>query len=209
MKNNQTFIHGIFIFFLVVLSACGNSPNESKVTSDKQGQNEELTQHQKEDSSTHENDSTMDDKSSGQLESENNEKINTKQSTEEDTSTKTTGLKKDYLYLLNKTKTEVEQMRSNPIDESTFALKEIEGNVFEKWDGLLNEVYNVLKKQLPEGEMEQLRNEQREWIDYRNESAKEASLKYKDGTMEQLEYVKVENDLTEDRCYELVEKYME
>ena len=76
------------------------------------------------------------------------------------------------------------------------------------WDGLLNEIYAVLEEQLPVEEMEQLRKEQREWIANRDAAAKEASLKYEGGTMEQLEYVAVANKLTEERCFELVEKYM-
>lgn len=62
---------------------------------------------------------------------------------------------------------------------------------------MLNEIYEVLKHQLPTEEMHHLRKEQREWIDYRDNTAKEASLKYKGGTMEQYEYVRVENNLTE------------
>ncbi len=73
---------------------------------------------------------------------------------------------------------------------------------------MLNEIYGVLEETLPTEEMEQLRIEQREWLDYRDNTAKEASLQYKGGTMEQYEYVRVENNLTQERCFELVENYM-
>jgi uncharacterized protein YecT (DUF1311 family) len=99
-------------------------------------------------------------------------------------------------------------MRNNPIDDTTFALKKVEGDAYDRLDGLLNEIYGVLKKQLPVDVMDELRKEQREWLDYRDKSAKEASLKYEGGTMEQYEYVTVENNLTEERCFELVEDYM-
>ncbi|ASK64464.1 hypothetical protein CFK37_18245 [Virgibacillus phasianinus] len=56
--------------------------------------------------------------------------------------------------------------------------------------------------------MDQLRKEQRQWIEYRDNTAKEASLKYEGGTMEQYEYVREENNLTEGRCFELVKEYM-
>ncbi|MEH7347022.1 lysozyme inhibitor LprI family protein, partial [Bacillus sp. JJ1532] len=72
----------------------------------------------------------------------------------------------------------------------------------------LNEVYGVLKEQLTTEEMNQLRKEQRNWITYRDDTALEASLKYQGGTMEHLEYVAVLANLTEERCYELVEDYM-
>ncbi|MCM3029583.1 lysozyme inhibitor LprI family protein [Niallia sp. MER 6] len=88
-------------------------------------------------------------------------------------------------------------------------MKKVEGDRYDTWDGLVNEIYGVLQKQLPSDEMEQLRNEQRKWIEYRDSTAKAASLKYEGGTMEELEYVAVLGNLTEERCFELVEKYMQ
>ena len=76
------------------------------------------------------------------------------------------------------------------------------------WDALLNEVYGVLKEQLSTEEMDQLRTEQRNWIKHRDETALKASLKYKGGTQEHLEYVAVLANLTEERCYQLVANYM-
>jgi uncharacterized protein YecT (DUF1311 family) len=116
--------------------------------------------------------------------------------------------KKEYLKKLNDTKKEQDDIRRNSKGEITYVLKKVEGDRFDVWDGLLNEIYEVLQKQLPSKEMEQLRKEQRKWITYRDKSAKEASLKYKGGTMEQLEYTTVLNNLTEERCFELVENYM-
>lgn len=117
--------------------------------------------------------------------------------------------KDEYLDKLNDTKEETDEMQENPRDDTTFALKEVEGNRYDIWDEMLNDIYGVLEEQLPSEEMEQLRTEQKEWLDYREQTAKEASLEYEGGTMELLEYVKVENDLTEERSYELVEEYME
>ena len=93
-------------------------------------------------------------------------------------------------------------------DSSTYALKAVENERWETWDELLNEIYGVLKEQLLPDEMEQLREEQRDWIKFRDERALESSLQYKGGTMEQLEYVIVLANLTEERCFELVENYM-
>lgn len=112
----------------------------------------------------------------------------------------------EYLQKLNATKKELEEVE--PTDSSTYALKAAENARWETWDNLLNEIYGVLKEQLPPEEMDQLREEQRNWLTYRDETALEASLKYKGGTMEHLEYVSVLANLTEERCYELVEKYM-
>ena len=93
-------------------------------------------------------------------------------------------------------------------DSSNYALKKVENERWELWDKLLNEIYGVLEEQLSQEEMDQLRAEQRNWLKYRDDSALEASQKYKGGTQEQLEYVAVLANLTEQRCYELVENYM-
>lgn len=113
-----------------------------------------------------------------------------------------------YLEKVNDTKKETDNIRENPSDESTYALKNAEGDIYVIWDERLNEVYTILEEQLPAEEMDQLREEQREWIKHRDHTAKEASLKYEGGTMEQLEYVMTENKLTEERSFELVEEYM-
>ena len=76
-------------------------------------------------------------------------------------------------------------------DSSTFALKKVENDRWEMWDALLNEVYGVLREQLTTEEMDQLRTEQRNWLKQRDDTALEASLKYKGGTEEHLEYVAV------------------
>ncbi|MCM3711132.1 lysozyme inhibitor LprI family protein [Sporosarcina luteola] len=112
----------------------------------------------------------------------------------------------EYLQKLNATKKELEQVE--PTDSSTYALKAVENDRWETWDNILNEIYGMLKEQLSPKEMDQLREEQRNWLTYRDESALEASLQYKGGTQEHLEYVAVLANLTEERCYELVENYM-
>lgn len=116
--------------------------------------------------------------------------------------------KEKYLKKLNETKKEQDEIRKNSKNLITIELKNMEGNRYDVWNGLLNEVYGVLKKQLPADEMEELQKEQLEWIKQRDKSALEASEKYKGGTMEHLEYTVVLNNLTEERTFELVEKHM-
>ena len=115
-------------------------------------------------------------------------------------------LKEEYFNKLNNAKKEAEQLEAT--DSSTYALKQVENDRWNIWNGLLNEIYEVLKEQLSSEEMGQLREEQRNWVKYRDDSALEASLKYKGGTQEQLEYVAVLASLTEERCYELIELFM-
>ncbi|MGE7983446.1 lysozyme inhibitor LprI family protein [Solibacillus sp. NPDC093137] len=83
-----------------------------------------------------------------------------------------------------------------------------EGEIFSKWDMLLNEIYADLKKTLPPNDMSKLREEQRDWLEYRDEKATEDALQYKGGSMETLQYVSTQAQLTKERCYELVDLYM-
>ena len=131
---------------------------------------------------------------------------------EEDSNVKiesASSLKEGYLAKLAELKSEFEDARANPEDYTTYAMKKVEGDIFDTIDPLLNEIYGVLKEQLSVVEMEQLRAEQREWITYRDNTAKAESEQYKGGTMEPLVYTAVLNDLTVARCEELVEQYME
>jgi len=114
--------------------------------------------------------------------------------------------KEEYLKKINDTKIEAEKLEAT--DSSTYALKKVEHERWELWDKLLNELYSVLEEQLLQEEMDQLRAEQRNWLKYRDDSALEASQKYKGGTQEQLEYLAVLATLTEQRCYELVGNYI-
>lgn len=205
---------GMLTVGLVIMVACDSS-DKSSATLDNQSKTNQSTQNTNGYSSnvvSTEIASTTESTKKDTNEHDTNKKAepsNNVPTNEEDSSTNNTvSLKEEYLKKLNDTKKETDEIRKNSEDEITYVLKSFEGDRFDVWDGLLNEVYQILKQQLPSEEMEQLRKEQREWIDYRDKSAKEASLKYKGGTMEHLEYTTVLNNLTEERCFELVEDYM-
>lgn len=94
-------------------------------------------------------------------------------------------------------------------DEGTTAsMNEAAGKEYERWDAALNDIYGELKQQLPESGMAELKEEQLDWIAYRDDTAKKASLQYEGGTMEALEYTATLSSVTKERCYELVQKYM-
>lgn len=88
-------------------------------------------------------------------------------------------------------------------------MTQAKGEIFKRWDTALNEIYGALENQLSTSKFESLREEQRKWLTYRDEVAKENSLKFEGGTMASLEYVSTQARVTEERCYELVEGYME
>ncbi|SET71208.1 Uncharacterized conserved protein YecT, DUF1311 family [Oceanobacillus limi] len=213
MKNNRKLLIGVLTFVLLLLAACDDSSDDSSAKPDNQSDSNNAAE------STDDNAANSDESAengSDNMESENadaneNDETPSNESTqdEENTSANDTGsLKEEYLKKLKETKKETDELINNPTDSSTYAMKNAEGKRFDIWDGLLNEVYQILEEQLPPEEMEQLRKEQREWIEYRDDTAKEASLEYEGGTHEQLEYTAVMNNLTEERCFELVEGYM-
>ncbi|WP_406686191.1 lysozyme inhibitor LprI family protein, partial [Rossellomorea vietnamensis] len=77
------------------------------------------------------------------------------------------------------------------------------------WDGVLNEIYGVLKTILSEAEMNDLKNEQRQWIKDRDEKV-EAMPGYEEaGSLGRAEKVEAKFQITKERCYELVNNYME
>ncbi|NWK71378.1 DUF1311 domain-containing protein [Bacillus paramycoides] len=108
----------------------------------------------------------------------------------------------------------------NSIDESlkkpdylyekgiTTEMKEGEGKRYEAWDKALNEIYAVLKKQLPTVEMNALREKQREWITYRDQKAEKAWNESGQGTLSGLATISSKANSTRERCYQLVEQYM-
>lgn len=205
MKNNRKFLIVGMLTVVLVLAACTDSADKSSVALDSEVQN---------DSKINSTASDSVQKNRDIIETENTdtyekpETPNIVPNEENDSTNYTESLKEVYLKKLNDTKIETEEMRNNPISSSTYALKEVENDIYIVWDGLLNEIYGVLQQQLPKEEMDKLREEQRGWIIYRDNSALEASQKYKGGTQEHLEYDIVRNDRTEERCFELVKNYL-
>lgn len=199
MKNRGK--RTIFTLIVVILlSGCGNSSTESTAKLDDQTQNNNT--------SIDTNDDSVNKGSTESKANTDNSKTINETKKDEDSSIDHTeaNLKERYRKKLNDIKKETEELKAT--DSSTYALKKVENDRWDMWDELLNDIYGVLKEQLPAEKMDQLREEQRNWIKFRDKSALEASLKYKGGTQEHLEYVAVLANLTEERCYELVDIYM-
>ena len=114
--------------------------------------------------------------------------------------------KEDYLDKLNAME---EADKKEEAKTTTVDMIQQEEARLKRWDEALNEIYEVLKTQLTTDEMEKLRIEQLDWLEARDVTAKEASLKFQGGSMEPLEYVATQATLTKDRCYEVVAEYME
>ena len=218
MRRNQKFLIVVLTIVTVILGACGNSTAESNT--DNQQSNSSSDQDVNVESSN--KDATNEEKNTirnASISTDNNrtddqeDTINIAKSSNDGSSKantrkgEMTESKKDqFLQKLNDTKKVTEELKAS--DSSTYALKKVENDRWVIWDELLNGIYGVLKAQLQPVEMDVLREEQRKWMKYRDESALEASLKFKGGTQEHLEYVTVLANLTEERCFELVGDYM-
>lgn len=84
---------------------------------------------------------------------------------------------------------------------------------FTRWDDALNEIYGVLKKELSPSTMESLRQAQRNWITYRDAEADKAVAEggwgeYSSSRWKDVAYISTRAQLTEERCYYLVNNYM-
>ena len=91
---------------------------------------------------------------------------------------------------------------------TTADMREYEYARYQKWDDMLNEIYNLLKTQLSESEMNDLKTSQVNWIKYRDESAEIEASEFEGGTMQPVTYNSALATLTKQRCYELVNTYM-
>ena len=91
----------------------------------------------------------------------------------------------------------------------TIDLVEAEGIRIKRWDDMLNEIYALLKVQLTEREMKELKNKQLNWIKYRDKTAdNEAYAESGGGSLYNVVYNGSLARLTKERCYELVNIYM-
>ena len=205
MRSKQKFILAVLAFVLIIVTACENASDQSGVEANDPLQDIDSNQTGSitEDSSDHVNENEINDQEETSSQTDENpideeEMVNNGSETIPD--------KAEYLEKLN----QMEEADRDVEAGSTIAeLEEQEDARYHKWDDELNQIYQVLTEQLSDTDMDDLREEQREWIAFRDESAKEASLKYQGGTTEALEYTATQASLTRERCYLLVAQYLE
>ncbi len=115
-------------------------------------------------------------------------------------------IKKEFQIKLKEIETDLTQSSEAAVTQ--LDMIEAQNEAFTRWDQALNEIYGILESQLSQSDMIRLREEQRGWIKYRDEEAKTRSKVFEGGTMEALEYISTQAQLTKERCYVLVEEYM-
>ncbi|EJQ45558.1 Uncharacterized protein BWINRASL_05286 [Bacillus mycoides] len=119
-----------------------------------------------------------------------------------------TSQKVEYITKLNSIEESLKKLDYLYENGITTEMKEGESKRYEAWDKALNEIYGVLKMQLPTNEMNTLREKQREWITYRDQKAEEAWNESGQGTLSGLASISSNVNSTKERCYQLVEQYM-
>jgi len=91
--------------------------------------------------------------------------------------------------------------------ETAMAQSEINyesGVVLDKWDELLNDVYQYLKKILPADEFEELKKDEIAWIKEKEKAADEAAAEWEGGSGAPMIWNTTALDYTRDRCYYLI-----
>lgn len=79
---------------------------------------------------------------------------------------------------------------------------------YEKWDNLLNEVYQLIKNHLPAGEFEELKKEQLEWIEVKETERSNIATDTTGGTIMRVHANEYILNITEEKTKELIERYM-
>ncbi|WP_254052744.1 lysozyme inhibitor LprI family protein [Bacillus sp. V59.32b] len=217
------------LFLSLFLVGCGTSANDQAAEEEKpvsendtdsnqdtktDSQNIKSNEDTKTDSQSTENKKeTKADSQSMESKKNNTESPNTKNNEETNASKKNTsspvlGEKAKYIIKLNEIKKSLGEFDKVLETGTQVEMGQAYGEIFTRWDNALNDIYGTLEKQLSANEMDRLREEQREWIIYRDETAQKESLKFEGGTMESLEYISIQARITEERCYDLVEGHM-
>lgn len=85
-------------------------------------------------------------------------------------------------------------------------LNETAQQLYHVWDDELNNIWNILKRNLPDEEMDELTKEQLKWITMKEESMKNAGKEVEGGSMYGMVVSLKGAELTKDRVYLLLEK---
>ncbi|WP_406687771.1 lysozyme inhibitor LprI family protein [Rossellomorea vietnamensis] len=203
-KSNWLTVTTLSVMVFVGMSACSQSSDEDAAS---KPESEAAA------ASTDSDDSQVEDTK----ESEGNEKAQSDETSVEESSpeqdppvTKVEG-KQAYLAKLDNIQKELDAMPDKKDSDkgATNAMKNYYGVSYEKYDDALNEIYSLLKEKLSPEVMAELKTEQVKWIEEKEAKAEKERLKYEGGTFENVAWYISLYKSTKDRCYELVEEYMQ
>ncbi|PFV84922.1 hypothetical protein COL05_04245 [Bacillus sp. AFS059628] len=86
-------------------------------------------------------------------------------------------------------------------------VNEIEGN-YQVWDNKLNEIYSTLKNTMSADAFQSLKTKQVAWVKEKESKVKAIATDENNGTMKYIEAADEKYKMTKERCYELVNGYM-
>lgn len=86
-------------------------------------------------------------------------------------------------------------------------VNEIEGN-YQLWDNKLNEIYSTLKNTMSADAFQSLKTKQIAWVKEKESKVKAIAMDENNGTMKYIEAADEKYKMTKERCYELVNGYM-
>lgn len=89
---------------------------------------------------------------------------------------------------------------------SMIEIKQACSNALKQWQAKMNEIIDLLKKQMSKSEQTAFDQEQSQWEDKIEQEAKEASKENSGGSLEQLDYLSSKREATKERAYELLER---
>lgn len=114
----------------------------------------------------------------------------------------------DRMRFLNELNDIQKDINDMPPGESTLEMREFADNEYKLWDNALNKIYRYLKDNLPQDKFKALEKDEVRWIKEKEAKAKEAANEFKGGTAEPVIYTSSLANETKDRCYKLVNDYM-
>ena len=181
-----------------VIKFCSNCGKEAKWLAEKP----EISKDKKED--TEKKDTEKKDTEKKDTEKKGTEK----KGTTKDVETVKHSYKNEYINKLNSTEEGMSDLDYLYQKGTTGDMGLAEATKLKRWDNMLNEIYSLLKTQLTESEMDELKNKQLSWIEYRDKTAENEASENIGGTLYSVVYNGSLAKLTKERCYELVNTYM-
>lgn len=220
MKSNKFVLLILITLSILTLVACNketDNPDSSDViidTKSDQSYEEEKEETKQGIESKDESGNTNETRSKDLIIESETEESNVNESIDEDNtvipSTKIKG-RQEFIEKLDKIQEELDSLDIKKDSDAgvTSAMRGFYGISYDKYDEALNEIYTMFKEELPEEIMNDLQNEQLKWIEQKEDKAMKETEEFKGGTFEFVAYNMSLYESTKDRCYELVNQYME
>lgn len=102
---------------------------------------------------------------------------------------------------------QIERNHAGGQDSTTNSLKAAAESERKLWETEMERILGILSERLTEPELEQLRQQQKDWLRNRESQAVALSQKTGGSALAELEYNLAQKDLTRDRAYELEAQY--